>query len=119
MTHLSQLQTDFQAYLLDDAQGINFINAIVNDQKVGATKRLSIYVDAYRLRIIEALATAYPKCTAYWAMIISTARRGVILSNIRQLIAICAGWVAKWPRIYKPRYRNILLPAKWRNLNAR
>ncbi len=61
MRHLSQLQTDFQAYLLDNAQGVNFINAIVNDQKVGATKRLSIYTDAYRLRIIEALATAYHK----------------------------------------------------------
>ena len=61
MSHLSQLQTDFQAYLLDDAQGINFLNAIVNDQKVGAIKRLSIYANAYRLRIIEALATAYPK----------------------------------------------------------
>ena len=61
MSHLSQLQTDFQAYLLDDAQGINFLNAIVNDQKVGATKRLSIYANAYRLRIIEALATAYLK----------------------------------------------------------
>lgn len=61
MSHLSQLQTDFQAYLLNDAQGVNFINAIVNDQKVGATKRLSIYANAYRLRIIEALATAYPK----------------------------------------------------------
>ena len=61
MSHLSQLQTDFQAYLLNNAQGVNFINTIVNDQKVGATKRLSIYANAYRFRIIEALATAYPK----------------------------------------------------------
>ena len=61
MSHLSDLQTDFQAYLLNDAQGVRFINAIINDQKVGATKRLSIYADAYCLRIIEALATAYPK----------------------------------------------------------
>ena len=61
MSHLSDLQTDFQAYLLNDSQGVRFINAIINDQKVGAIKRLSIYADAYRLRIIEALATAYPK----------------------------------------------------------
>ncbi len=61
MSHLSQLQTDFQAYLLNDAQGVNCIHAIVNDQKVGATKRLSIYANAYRLRVIEALASAYPK----------------------------------------------------------
>ena len=64
MNHLAQLQADFQAYLLSDAQDGHFIKAVVNDQKVGASKRLSIYHDAYRLRIIEALATAYPQLKA-------------------------------------------------------
>ncbi|NOS97643.1 MAG: DUF2063 domain-containing protein, partial [Methylotenera sp.] len=64
MSHLAQLQADFQAYLLDDAQNSSFIKAVVDDKKVGASKRLSIYHDAYRLRIIEALATAYPKLNA-------------------------------------------------------
>ncbi|NOT65727.1 MAG: DUF2063 domain-containing protein [Methylotenera sp.] len=64
MNHLAQLQADFQAYLLDDAQGTSFIEAVVDDKKVGAKKRLSIYHNAYRLRIIEALATAYPKLNA-------------------------------------------------------
>lgn len=64
MNHLAQLQADFQAYLLNDAQDGRFIKAVVNDQKVGASKRLSIYHDAYRLRIIEALATAYPQLKA-------------------------------------------------------
>ena len=61
MTSLSQLQTDFMAYLLDETNGASFKTQIINDQKVGTDKRLSIYADAYRLRIIEALASAYPK----------------------------------------------------------
>jgi hypothetical protein len=61
MSHLAKLQSDFQAYLIDAEQGANFKNQIVNDAKVGAEKRLSIYADAYRIRIAEALATAYPK----------------------------------------------------------
>ena len=64
MSQLAQLQADFQAYLLDDARNTAF-KAIVDDQKVGATKRLKIYHDAYRLRIIEALANAYPMLKAY------------------------------------------------------
>ncbi len=61
---LAKLQADFQAYLLNDMQGGNFIKAVIDDKKVGAKKRLSIYHDAYRLRIIEALATAYPQLKA-------------------------------------------------------
>ena len=60
MTHLSQLQSDFQAYLLDSTKGAAFKNQIVNDKKVGVKKRLGIYADAYRLRIIEALSNSYP-----------------------------------------------------------
>lgn len=64
MSQLAQLQADFQAYLLDDARKAAF-KAIVDDKKVGATKRLKIYHDAYRLRIIDALANAYPMLQAY------------------------------------------------------
>lgn len=64
MSQLAQLQSAFQAYLLDDARSTRF-TAMVDDKKVGATKRLKIYHDAYRLRIIEALATAYPMLKAY------------------------------------------------------
>ena len=60
MSQLAQLQSDFQAYLMDDVKGAAFKVHIVNDKKVGAKKRLGIYYDAYRLRIIEALANAYP-----------------------------------------------------------
>jgi hypothetical protein len=61
---LAKMQADFQAYLLNDVQEGDFIKAIVDDENVGAKKRLSIYHNAYRLRIIEALATAYPQLKA-------------------------------------------------------
>lgn len=64
MSQLAQLQAGFQAYLLDDARNTAF-KGIVDDKKVGATKRLKIYHDAYRLRIVDALATAYPMLKAY------------------------------------------------------
>ena len=64
VSQLAKLQAEFQAYLLNDVQGTNFIKAVVDDKKVGAKKRLSIYHDAYRLRIIEALAAAYPQLKA-------------------------------------------------------
>ena len=61
MSQLAIIQADFQAYLFDCDKGAAFKSQIIDDAKVGATKRLSIYYDAYRFRIIEALATAYPK----------------------------------------------------------
>lgn len=59
--NLAQLQTQFQAYLNDTQTAVAFKQHMINDEKVGVDKRLSIYADAYRLRIIEALASAYPK----------------------------------------------------------
>jgi Putative DNA-binding domain len=61
MSHLAKIQADFQAYLIDASKGAAFKSQIIDDAKVGAKKRLGIYYDAYRFRIIEALATAYPK----------------------------------------------------------
>ena len=60
MSQLAQLQSDFQAYLMDDVKGAAFKTQIVNDKKVGVKKRLGIYYDGYRLRIIEALTNVYP-----------------------------------------------------------
>ena len=80
MSQLAQLQADFQAYLIDDIRGRSFTEAIVNDTKVGVKKRLSIYADAYRLRIIEALANTYPKLQALLgeALFNKTARSYII-----------------------------------------
>lgn len=68
--NLIQLQNDFQAYLLDSNlhhknNGASFTKKIVNDKKVGVKKRLGIYADGYRLRIIEALSSAYPILKAW------------------------------------------------------
>lgn len=64
MSQLAQLQADFQRYLMDEDKGAAFKSSIVDDAKVGVKRRLSIYADAYRLRIIEALANSYPKLKA-------------------------------------------------------
>lgn len=61
MNRLSALQDGFQAYLLGDDAEHAFRTAIVDDSRVGAIRRLGIYHDAYRLRLIEALSKAYPK----------------------------------------------------------
>ena len=61
---LAQLQAGFQAYLLNSKTCAAFKSQIVADKKVGISKRLSIYANAYQLRIIEALATAYPNLKA-------------------------------------------------------
>ena len=60
MSKLAQLQADFQASIMDKHND-TFKKRIIDDAIVGADKRLSIYVDSYRLRIIEALSAAYPK----------------------------------------------------------
>jgi hypothetical protein len=60
MNHLAKLQADFQAYIFDNVKGAAFKSQIIDDKKVGVKKRLGIYYDAYRLRIIEALSQAYP-----------------------------------------------------------
>lgn len=64
MTQLAKLQADFQTYLFDEVKGAAFKRQILDDAKVGAKKRLGIYYDAYRLRIIEALANSYPNLKA-------------------------------------------------------
>lgn len=64
MLDLAQLQSEFQSYLIGDKNSTTFSTRIIDDAKVGVNRRLAIYFDAYRLRIIEALATAYPKLKA-------------------------------------------------------
>jgi hypothetical protein len=61
MSQLAKLQANFQAYLYEGEKNAAFKKEIIDDQIIGATKRLGIYYDAYRLRIIEALISTYPK----------------------------------------------------------
>ncbi len=64
MSQLANIQAGFQAFLFDSEKASDFKTRIVNDAKVGAEQRLEIYYNAYRLRIIEALANAYPNLKA-------------------------------------------------------
>lgn len=58
MSGLQRLQEDFQYYLLT---GNNQIHAqVLGSDQVSSNERLTIYADAYRLRLLEALATDFP-----------------------------------------------------------
>ncbi|MEO8038103.1 MAG: DNA-binding domain-containing protein [Betaproteobacteria bacterium] len=57
MSALANLQHDFQAFVLDGGGAIR--PRIAGDATRDADKRLAIYRDGYRLRLLEALATDY------------------------------------------------------------
>jgi len=54
---LDQLQREFQGYLLRGDQGV--VERIVGDERIDPQRRLRIYADAYRLRLMDVLATDY------------------------------------------------------------
>lgn len=58
MTPLVQLQRELQAHVL--AQDAAVVASICASDAIPAATRLQIYSDAYRLRVIEALASNYP-----------------------------------------------------------
>lgn len=58
MSNLLQLQTMFQNYLLSGQSDI--ATCIIQSEKVSATKRLDIYLDAYQARLMECLTSNYP-----------------------------------------------------------
>src|SRR4030042_464526 len=55
---LPDLQSAFQGFILANDPAIR--NDVVGTAKVDIARRLAIYADAYRLRLIEALDTDYP-----------------------------------------------------------
>lgn len=56
---LADLQRDFQRHVMHGHERI--VDAIEGTAKVPATLRLSIYSDAYRLRLTDALASTWPR----------------------------------------------------------
>ncbi|WED43586.1 DNA-binding domain-containing protein [Legionella cardiaca] len=58
MNKLLDLQEQFQNYLLNGQSNIK--QGIVDSEKIPATLRLNIYLDAYRTRLLECLANNYP-----------------------------------------------------------
>jgi len=57
--HLNELQDGFQDYLLIPDPGHPFQSQVVGNDQASAEFRLQIYVDAYRLRLQEALETDF------------------------------------------------------------
>ncbi|MGB4812952.1 MAG: DNA-binding domain-containing protein [Methylophilaceae bacterium] len=84
MSQLEKMQTDFQNYIIHKNE--TFMYCIVDDELVGATTRLNIYYNGYRLRIIESLATSYPKLQAWLG--------DDVFNNIAR------GYIANYPSTY-------------------
>ena len=59
MTALAELQRQFQQHVLTGDDGV--VGSIEASPTWPATDRLAIYSDAYRLRLIEALASNFPR----------------------------------------------------------
>lgn len=59
MNSLATLQEEFQSFVLDADPSVQ--SQIVSTREVSAADRLAIYGDAYRLRLIDALASNYPR----------------------------------------------------------
>lgn len=57
--NLAQLQRAFQSHVLNGGEAI--AAAINQSEAVPARARLAVYADAYRLRLVEALAHNYPR----------------------------------------------------------
>ena len=57
MTRLAELQKKLQHYVLHPHPGMD--DDVIGSENASAQVRLEIYADAYRLRLIEALATDY------------------------------------------------------------
>src|SRR2546429_610017 len=58
MSSLRLLQQDFQNYILSGAGAIK--RKVIGTEKVSIDVRLDIYSDAYRIRLLDVLATDYP-----------------------------------------------------------
>lgn len=63
MTQLALLQSKFQHYLLHNKPEIQ--ESVINTEKISAQKRLSIYFDAYRYRLLDSLSNNYPILLSY------------------------------------------------------
>jgi hypothetical protein len=63
MNHLMNIQNKFQSYLITNDANIKM--DIEETKKVSATTRLQIYSNAYRCRLIEALAANFPILQKY------------------------------------------------------
>ena len=63
MSVLRRLQADFQGYIVDLEPAME--HNVIGTAKAGAARRLGIYAEAYRQRLVEALAKNFPGLAAW------------------------------------------------------
>lgn len=63
MSKLDETQECFQRFLLE--RNLEFKHMVIGTEKVSAEDRLAIYSDAYRIRLIDTLASNYPVLYLY------------------------------------------------------
>jgi hypothetical protein len=63
MSQLDETQECFQKFLLE--KNLEFQHMVIGTDKVSADDRLAIYSDAYRIRLIDTLASNYPVLYLY------------------------------------------------------
>jgi len=87
MTSLADLQQAFQGYVLQDETSL--VERIAGGERVDPQRRLRIYFDAYRSRLVEALATDYEALRA--------------LMGLQAFTAACRAYVEATPS----KFRNV------------
>ncbi|CEG58454.1 HvfC/BufC N-terminal domain-containing protein [Legionella fallonii] len=85
MNELAQLQQQFQQFILSGRVGID--ESIVQTKSVSVEKRLEIYKDAYKLRLIECLTVSFPAVHAYL--------------GTKAFEEACSGYIDTYPSTYR------------------
>jgi hypothetical protein len=85
MKHLMQLQKQFQQFILTGQSEI--IQSVLSTKEVSAKKRLTIYHDAYYLRLIECLTTTFPALHSYL--------------GTEEFQKMCRNFIAAYPSHYR------------------
>jgi hypothetical protein len=85
MSKLQSLQNQFQNYLLKDQPEIQ--KSIVHTEKVSVNQRLFIYLDGYRCRLIDSLASNFPIISTYL--------------GFDEFRALSSDYIAKYPSTYR------------------
>lgn len=103
MSRLAELQRDFQRHV--DHPGRTMSREVTGGPRAGAARRLGIYAEAYRLRLVEALGNDYPALRAVLgeagfdgAMRAFIAAHPSRYPNLRWYGGDVAGYLARAPR---------------------
>lgn len=103
MSRLAELQRDFQRHV--HRPGPAMARVVASGPRAGAARRLGVYAEAYRLRLVEALGNDYPALrTVLGEAAFDDAMRAFIAAhpsrhpNLRWYGGEMAGFLARAPR---------------------